>query len=37
VGLLNPNSLTKRLRGQRSTVLRLDEFVEEHELFVVQM
>jgi hypothetical protein len=37
VGRLNPKSLTEYLQGQRSAVLRLDEFVEEHELFVARM
>jgi hypothetical protein len=37
VGRLSPKRLTERLRGQRSAVLRLDEFVEEHELLVGRM
>jgi hypothetical protein len=37
VGRLNPKRLTEHLRGQRSAILCLDEFVEEHELFVARM
>jgi hypothetical protein len=37
VGQLNPKRLTEQLRGQRSAILCLDEFVEEHELFVARM
>jgi hypothetical protein len=37
VGGFHSKRLTEHLRGQRSAVLRLDEFVEEHELFVARM
>jgi hypothetical protein len=37
VGRLNPKHLTEQLRGQRSAVFRLGEFIEEHELFVARM
>jgi hypothetical protein len=37
VGRLNPKRLTEHLRGQPSALLRLDEVLEEHELFVAGM
>jgi hypothetical protein len=37
VGQLNSKRLTGHLRSQRSAVLRLAEFVEEHELIVARM